>query len=290
MLYSPMLGASQVSDLKSQSYLKQIKNIASENKAIFCRAEFDIPATQDFGTLGLSDYIKAFEEMQPEHTLILDIDRTEAEILEQMKPKGRYNIRVAERSGIIIEKTDSVREFFQLYQIMAKRQKITYRNEQYFQKLVDILKEKDYVQVFLAREARAPHESTNGTTKVQNYESSNESTSQRVNESTILAAAIVTYYDKRATYLFGGSSSKHRELMAPYKLHWEIIKDAKTKGCVEYDFFGIAPDNNPKHPWAGVTRFKKQFGGRQVDLLGSYDLVFNKTKYQLFKMAEKIRR
>jgi lipid II:glycine glycyltransferase (peptidoglycan interpeptide bridge formation enzyme) len=78
--------------------------------------------------------------------------------------------------------------------------------------------------------------------------------------------------------------------MAPYLLHWEIILDAKKQNLKEYNFLGVAPNEDQNHPWAGITRFKKQFGGYQADILGSFDLPLKPLEYKLFKFAEKIRR
>ncbi|MEK9155811.1 MAG: peptidoglycan bridge formation glycyltransferase FemA/FemB family protein [Patescibacteria group bacterium] len=270
MLYSPMINEAQGRRLKAGGFLEQIKNIAQKRNAIFYRVEFDTPLpTFDLkpSTFGAR---RAFEEMQPEHTLILDITQSEEEILAQMKPKGRYNIKVAERSGIeITESTDpkgpELDSFYTLYESMAKRQRISYRDKKYFEALLEILGKKDYARLYDA--------SVNIDGKT-----------------TTLASAIVGNFDRRVTYLFGGSSNEHRNLMAPYLLHWQIIKDARAQGCTEYDLFGIAPNDDPKHPWAGVTRFKKQFGGREVHLAGNWDLVFRPVEYQSFKIVEKIRR
>lgn len=268
MLYSPMVAQNQISDLKNQKYQSKIKEIARQEGAIFYRLEFDLVDTPDNRKLITNDYIKAFEEMQPEHTLILDIDQPESEILSQMKPKGRYNIKVAQRNQVKVSRTESIDNFLQLYETMAKRQRISYRGKRYFETLIDILGQKDYIAVF---EAGVPKNDETGDPKC-------------------LAAAIVSFYNGRATYLFGGSSNDKRNLMAPYQLHWEIIRESKKRGMKEYDFFGIAPEGQPNHPWAGVTRFKEQFGGHRKDILGSWDLVFNKIKYQAFKIGERIRR
>jgi lipid II:glycine glycyltransferase (peptidoglycan interpeptide bridge formation enzyme) len=278
MLYSPLLSESQLSDLKSRSYISKIKSIAQESQAIFYRVEFDSPldhvaaefeVTNSHFSLHDSCFKKAFEEMQPEHTIILDISQSEADILAQMKQKGRYNIKIAERAGITISSSESrgaeLDQFYELYKTMAVRQKISYRNKAYFEALLEILGERQYARCYNATIADSGGEQ-------------------------ILAAAIIGFCDHRATYLFGGSSNERRNLMAPYLLHWQIIREAKARGFSEYDFFGIAPCDNPNHPWAGVTRFKKQFGGQEVHLAGSWDLVFRPAEYQLFKIAEKIRR
>jgi len=264
MLYSPRVSKYQVSSIKYDVFLEKIRETADTNNTIFYRLEIDDlkeKAHEALEALEAVSFVKSFEEMQPEHTLVIDLSKTKDEILAEMKQKGRYNIKVAGKHGVNVKESDSIENFYSLYETTAKRQKISYRNKDYFFKLFDILKEKGYVKVF-----EATH-----TEKV-------------------LAAAIVVYYEKRATYLFGGSSQEEKQTMAPYLLHWNIMKDAKENGFVEYDLFGVAPEDQPKHRWANVTSFKKKFGGNYLELVGSFDLVFKLFEYKLFKLAEKVRR
>jgi lipid II:glycine glycyltransferase (peptidoglycan interpeptide bridge formation enzyme) len=269
MLYTPEAGLSQLDDL---AMLRKIMEVGQKEKAIFWRLEIDAPLDQLPSLkklLNSGKFVKSFEEMQPEYTLILDISKSKEEILAQMKPKGRYNIKVAEKSAVLIEfesyKGKLLDNFYEMYRQTGSRHKITSRNKKYFESLLDILGEKGYARVYNAF-------------------------AMLEGKKTPLAAAIILFYGNRATYLYGGSSDEYRNLMAPYLLHSQAIDDAKAQNCTEYDFFGIAPDDDPKHPWSGVTRFKKQFGGEQVDLIGSYDLIFRPIEYQVFKIAEKIRR
>lgn len=260
MLYSPMMSRDQTKLSMEKIFLDQIKKIASDEKTVFYRMESCEESGNDIDPIK-SGYIKAFEEMQPEHTLIIDLTMSEDDILTQMKQKGRYNIKIAEKNDLKFGQ-GTVEDFFKLYEQMAKRQKITYRNKSYFQTLVDILAPKEYVQIF----------------------------STKAVDGTVLASAIIVFYKDACTYLFGGSCDEQREKMAPYKLHWEVMLEAKRRGCKYYDMFGIAPNDDEKHPWAGVTRFKKQFGGAELASLGSWDLILSSAKYKMFKLAEKIRR
>lgn len=269
MLYSPMVSPDLLSDIKEKSFLSEIEEIARKSNAIFYRLELDIPTNFSGANPTKLGFIKAFEEMQPEHTLILDLTEDEEKILAQMKQKGRYNIKIAEREGIFLESSDSVAtqldDFYRLYSETGKRHKITYRAKSYFNSLLEILSKSGYARVYTAY-------------------------FKNKGKKTALASAIIVYSGKKAIYMFGSSSDEYKNMMAPYKLHWEIIKEAKRAGFETYDFFGIAPDGDQNHPWAGVTRFKKQFGGNQIDILGSYDYIFNSLKFKLFKIAEKIRR
>ncbi|MFH2104837.1 MAG: peptidoglycan bridge formation glycyltransferase FemA/FemB family protein, partial [Parcubacteria group bacterium] len=64
-------------------------------------------------------------------------------------------------------------------------------------------------------------------------------------------------------------------LMAPHLLQWEAIKEAKKRDLQYYDFGGIAPaDANKNHPWSGITRFKRGFGGEEQNWVGALELAY----------------
>ena len=281
MLYSPMVGEGQWSVVSGQKFMEEIKRISKLNDTLFYRLELNIPQTTNHQPPTALGFAKAFEEMQPEHTLILDLTKTEEDILAQMKQKGRYNIKIAEQNNVLIKKTDKTDDFYKLYSETAKRHRITYRGKSYFDALLEILGGKGYARLYTASVNQS---GAGGQGSVETTSHKPQATNQ------ILAAAIMVYSADTAIYMFGASSDVARNVMAPYLLHWKMISDAKAEGCNKYDFFGIAPDDNPKHPWAGVTRFKKQFGGEEAHNLGSYDLILKPAMYQIFKIAEKIRR
>jgi lipid II:glycine glycyltransferase (peptidoglycan interpeptide bridge formation enzyme) len=266
MLYSPLVKESQVAALSDKDFHKTIETICEDNNAIFYRLELDIPKDQFEPP---KSFIRAFEEMQPEHTLTLDLTKSADQLLSEMKQKGRYNVRLAAKNELtIIKETDlqhGIDVFFELYSVTAKRHHITYRTKKYFDNFAQTIGQNDLMKIYTA------YKVIDG-------------------KNTPLASAIIVYSGKTAIYMFGASSDEYKNLMAPYLLHWEIIQEARELGFEEYDFFGVAPDDDPKHAWAGVTRFKKQFGGEVESIMGSYDLVAKPMQYKLFKLAEKIRR
>ena len=206
----------------------------------------------------------SFENVQPKHRLWVDLSLNEEEILRQMKHKGRYNIRIAKDDGVTILETrddDKLDAFYKLLLETTKRDKFSSRPKEYFQFLLDLLWEKNIGGLFLAFIKNIP-----------------------------LAGAIISFWGKHALYLYGASSNQHREVMASYLLHWEIIKKAKQRGCTFYDFGAIAPNDNPNHIWAGLRQFKSKFGGDEIHLPGCFDFVYQKTNYNLFKTIEKVRR
>jgi len=106
----------------------------------------------------------------------------------------------------------------------------------------------------------------------------------------MLAAIVVLFRGKEATYLYGASSNNKRNLMAPYALQWRAMQDAKEMGCKNYDLFGIPPNEDPEHPMAGLYRFKTGFGGQIIHRPGSWDFAYNGFIYNLFSIAEKLRK
>lgn len=105
----------------------------------------------------------------------------------------------------------------------------------------------------------------------------------------ISAAAIIIFYGQSAYYYLSGSSDKSRNTPASYFLQWQIIKEAKKRGFKYYNFWGIAPNNNPHHRFWGVTTFKKGFGGQRIDWLHAQDLPLSPL-YRLTYIFEKIRK
>ena len=101
-----------------------------------------------------------------------------------------------------------------------------------------------------------------------------------------VAAIIVTYFKDTATYYFGASGNEYRHVMAPYLLQWQAIRDAKKAGCRFYDFLGIAPPDQPHHPWAGVSDFKLKFGGKRVNYATAQEIVYRPFLHTLIRLAK----
>ncbi len=268
-LYSPEVTGSP--DLLL-TLLPDLYAIAKRRNAIFYRLELLVDQNSSLTeawrpALGYTRFQKAFESVQPDHRQIIDLSPSEGAILAQMKPKGRYNIRVAEKAGVLVREATpaslptDVATFYQLMQETGKRDKFSIRSQSYFLSLCQQLYHQNCGRLFIS-----------------------EYQGQAV------AAAIITLYDGVASYLYGASSHSAKQVMAPYALHWSVMEWAKTKNAHAYDLLAIRPPKAGKHAYDGITRFKQQFGGQSVDLLGSWDLVFQPVWYTLFKLGEQSRR
>lgn len=245
--------------------LSEIKQIARQEKAIFLRIDPLIrlnPQSTD-GQIHFSHFRQNISGFQPDHTLVLDLTKSEQEVLAQMKPKGRYNIKLAEKKGIIIRKSfDStqfekdLKTFYQILTETTSRDGFHAHDPQFYKDMLESLQ--TFSALYLA-------------------EYNNQA----------IAACLNTFYKDTATYYYGASSNANRNLMAPYLLHWQAIKDAKQKGYKFYDFFGIAPKDGKKHQWAGVTEFKKKFGGTEISWQKPQELPFKKSLYFLYRAYKK---
>jgi lipid II:glycine glycyltransferase (peptidoglycan interpeptide bridge formation enzyme) len=71
---------------------------------------------------------------------------------------------------------------------------------------------------------------------------------------------------------------------------WEAIIDAKEKGCTIFDFWGIAPTDDPNHKWSGITTFKKGFGGQIISNMHAYDYPIKKSLYNILASTNKAKK
>jgi lipid II:glycine glycyltransferase (peptidoglycan interpeptide bridge formation enzyme) len=211
-------------------------------------------------------FVHASADIQPPDTVLLDISKNENEILEQMHSKCRYNIKLGGKKVVVSEEgLAGIEVFYKLFRETALRDGISTHSIEYYSTL--------YNNALTYK---------NGENKINVYVARFEGDA--------IAAIITLFRGGTATYLYGASSNKNRNLMAPYALQWRAICDAKKAGCKVYDLFGIPPDDNPSHPMHGLYQFKTGFGGTIIHRPGSYDFPCNKFFYTLFRAAEKYRK
>lgn len=205
---------------------------------------------------------KSNSNILPANTIYIDLSRSEEELLLQMKPKTRYNIKLAQRKGVHVESmgVEALSVWYELYCQTALRNGLHVNSERYFR------------SIFAAR-----MESTDGVqvrllvAYVDNRP---------------LAAMFLVMSSHRATYLYGASSSEHRNLMPTYALQWEAIRTARANACTEYDLFGVAPRPEPSHPMYGLYKFKQGFGGEFFHQMGCWDYPLDERKYGVFQACE----
>jgi len=209
---------------------------------------------------------------QPQHTWILDLDKTEEELLTQMHAKTRYNINLSNRKGVICKMEKDIEKYWKLNEMTTERNNIKSHDKAYIKKLLELENVYQLTTYF---------------------------------ENEVLSSAIVLKEGETMYYLFGASSNSHRNLMAPYLNQFEIIKLAKQKNCLFYDFWGIAPpaekdsaeaDSHHLYSWqknnslSGVAKFKAGFNGHLKSYPKAVEIILQPFKYQLFSFLQKLRK
>lgn len=209
------------------------------------------------------DYVKAKSDLQFKATIIVDISAPEEELLAAFKQKTRYNIRLAEKKGVCIERLPmdeaGVELMYKLMQATQERAGFFLRSQEYFGGYWQALWEANLAQFFVAR-----------------------------HEGEVLAGIYATVFGHRAYYKDGGSFPIKRNLMAPYLLQWEAMRWAKSRGAVEYDMVAVPPKselNNPQHHQAGLYSFKRMFSEEVTEFVGCWDLPLS-SKYKLWRKYE----
>jgi peptidoglycan pentaglycine glycine transferase (the first glycine) len=212
-------------------------------------------------------------DVQPGQTLIVDLAQEREAIMAAMHEKWRYNIRLAERKGVKVymtgeRGTGATDVFWDLLEETTERDRFRAHDKEYYRSML---------------EALSGDPATDGKTRPVARLVFAE------HDGRVLAANLMIYFGGTATYLHGASSRERREVMAPHLLHWTAMLDAKGWGYTDYDFWGVAPEGAEDHPWAGITRFKRGFGGNYVGYPGTYDLPLDRFWYTLYRLARRAR-
>lgn len=197
----------------------------------------------------------SYKRFIPRYTCVIDLTRSEADILADMKQKGRYNIRLAEKKGVVVEQVEkSVQNIETFYSLMTEtthRGKFKWNVHMFYQIFLHSIENSELMFAYL--------------------------------DGKVIAAGVFVYTEDVALYYYGASSNEYREVMAPYLLQWEAIKRAKKRKCQMYDFLGIAsPDGKDREmSLAGVTEFKKKFTQDIRHVSKSYIFINKPLKYRL---------
>ena len=210
-------------------------------------------------------FCRATMDIQPPSSVILNISRPLDEILRGMKDRARRNIKVAEKKGVIVSRcgAEKLQVWYDLYKETSDRDRISIHPLNYYQKLFELAanQKRFDVRLYLASV-----------------------------EDDVLAGIITMFDGREATYLYGASSNRKRDTMPSYAIQWRAIQDAKDAGCLEYDFFGIPPVNDPKHPMYGLYQFKTGWGGTIIHRPGCWDYPCRPLMYRLFRIADAVRK
>ncbi len=256
--------------MPNKKTIEELRKIGKENNCIFIQVEPNAIANaerkKDLKNLGLTP---AAHPLFTKYTFILDITKSEDELLKKMHSKTRYNIRVAQKHGVEIIEDNSDKAFEQYLKLTREttdRQKFFAHNENYHRLMWETLKgnaskDKLSAHLFLAKYKKET-----------------------------LVAWILFVFNNTLYYPYGASSNKFRETMASNLMMWEAIKFGKKLGLKKFDMWGaLGPEPDEKDSWYGFHKFKQGYGGELIEFVGSYDLIINRPLYELYKILDKLR-
>lgn len=264
----------------TKELLQELKKIGKEKKCIYIQLEPNLlknqtkemvePHLQD------SEFIiyPSFHPLFTKYTFVLDLTKSEEELLKSMYPKTRYNIKVAQKNNVWVEENNSeaaFKEYLKLMNETTSRQKFYAHTPTYHRLQWETLPKSIDHNKLSYHLFHAKYKDSSGKAHT-------------------LTTWVLFMFHNTLYYPYGASSSLFRNTMHSNLMAWEAIKFGKKMGCTSFDMWGALgqePDMND--PWYGFHRFKQGYAPKHVEFMGSYDLVISPRLYKLAKIADKAR-
>lgn len=265
----------------ARAFWQAVHAEARKQGAIFLKVEPNVQMSDarpkgQVNSLMFRHGFRSAGRLQPARTIVLDLDKSEDDLLKAMKPKTRYNLRLAGRRGVQVRRATTpsdLEAFYSLLTVTGERDEFGIHTLDYYKRLWEIFGP-DGDDTLLILLADHPEEAQRAEGPV--------------------AALLAMRFGPEAIYMYGASANRGREHMPTYLLQWEAVRWAKGHDCCIYDFWGI-PDPpsedagedevspiNTRSGLRGVYWFKKGFGGREIEYPGAYDYVYNPLLYKVW--------
>lgn len=247
-----------------EAVFADIKKQAEQNNCVFVRIRPQILENDKnralFKQLGLKP---APMYLSVEYAGILDISKSEDEILAGASQGLRRKIRKAQKNDITVTASTDPAEIKTFYKIQletAARQKFVEFSEDFLRKQFEAFAKYDEVKLYTAKLGDE-----------------------------ILAQNFMIFYGNEASYHYGVSTALGTKYSGAPLLHMQAMRDAREKGIKRYNFWGITAEDDTKHRFYGVSQFKRSFGVEELIYLHAHDLVIKPAKYKLTYLLEKTR-
>jgi peptidoglycan pentaglycine glycine transferase (the first glycine) len=231
-------------DENSHAMIEELRTIALAQKCSFIRLSpmlLNTPENQ-FRLRALALRDAPVHAVDSERCWVLDLSASEEELMKQMRKTTRYLIRQAQKMGVEIQVRKDPAElapFLELYRSTAQRHQFV-QHAGILEEFIEFLKD-DAILLY-----------------------------KGLYEGKLLSAALILFYNNQAIYHH--SASIEQKIPVNYLLQWQAILEAKRRGKDVYNFWGVAPEDKPKHPWRGLSLFKRGFGGREIEYIHAKDL------------------
>lgn len=240
--------------------MERIEEIAAEEGCLMFQID-PLSSNNEWCTIfDQMGFVKSDANVQPRHTLILNLQKSADQLLKEMHPKTRYNINLAQKKELVIEVDNTkVEKFMDLLRKTEERQQINMFGETYFEEILKL----PFAHLYLAKI-----------------------------DWQYVAANIMIFCGDTATYLFGATDYESRALRAPFLLQWQAIQDAVKANFKFYDFWGAAPPGatGQEARWSGFTQFKMGFSPKTelTEYIGTYEKQFQPVKLGVYRFLQKV--
>ena len=252
-----------------ENMLTNLKALAKSKKCAFIRlrpqllnSPENLKLLKDLGLRPSPMHLHA------EHTVIIDLKKSEDDLLASMRRQTRYEVRRAEKLKL---KVDSLSA-----------------NQPDFKKLLDEFFRTQ--QKTAIRQHFVPPSKKELNSECRAFDKNATLYVARTEEGAPVAYGLILKWGKEADYFEAASTDLNRKLPGAYALLWQAMKDLKAEGYERFNLWGIAPENQPHHRYAKVTTFKTGFGGEVVNFVPAHDLVISKIKYLPNLVIETVRK
>lgn len=226
----------------------------------FIRIEPDSITAAQLGRLGA----RQVRSRQHQHTLVLRIDADDATLRRGLNSGHRSRINTAEKRGLTIvqvQAADDISAFVGLLRQTESRAGFYSHDDPYYRAIADELMPTGEASLYYA-----------------------------VHENRRVAGALIFDYGDTRYYAFAASDTQRRSVMPAPPLVWRTILDGRERGLRFFDFWGVAPPDQPDHKWAGITEFKRGFGGELHARAGTWEVAVQPVRARLFSIAQALRR
>lgn len=244
-----------------QLFKQTVVDIAKKEGCSFVRVRPQIleneKNSQLFAKLGFK---LAPMHLHAELTRQLDLEKSEEQLLSEMRKTTRHEIKKGIELGTNITfsgNVDDIDEFYKLQRDTARRQGFVAFDKEFLKEQFKVFTRDKQVLLYTAWLGRKK-----------------------------LAQAFIIFYGSEAAYHFGASTLLGRKYPGAYLIQWEAIKEAKKRGLRRYNLWGVSPEGETNHRFYGVSVFKRGFGGEDVEYLHARDLVINPLAYKINWLIE----
>lgn len=231
----------------------KIATIAKREGCVFARVRpqllCDHKNLQLLADMGLK---KSPMHLAAEHTVMIDLTKSEDEMLASMRRQTRYEVRRSSKQGITVEKDNSEEIFKEFHKVQA-----------------DTARRQNFVPPSL-KTLMAEREAFGDNIKIYIAKTS---------EGKPIAYGMIIHDGREGDYYEAASTELNRKMPGAYALLWQAMRDLKKDGYERFNLWGIAPAGQPNHRYAGVTTFKTGFGGEIIEYVPAHDMIISRAKY-----------